>query len=584
MRIPGQGRERFVREIANMCLASQRQRIERGMLYRNYAMYGAEQPAQAALYNKTFIYLDDLASLLFSPVSLRFHIGNPDYPNVVEEAKGRSASAKLRQLSRQSKTDTVISESTLWSLIKGKTFIKQMWERGGFSPMLIQPEAMGVLNESHDQLDINMEAFTHSYLITPYQFQRMIWDHPNREALTKKAKRQERQARDGGMNEGMMKQVVIGGFQPYRAQGQPQAGTRGIVDWMGGPSPQMSPEMLASLLQVDEVWIWDDLANDWATFKIIGDDMLLNAHTQVRNDFAFDTNSQQSNPTLKGKHPFTEVCINIQDAYFWGRSEIVNVAMLQEAINSRLNGINKILRKQEDPPMSFKGGTVNAQAYARFNKPGGWMADPNPNAKVDLLAQDVPASLFESLHELITMFDSMSGIPQLGKGHDGVRSQGHAETMIRMYSARFKDRALLVERAVEELGAQMLDMCRVYKADRMIAWAPEAEAGVQATANLPGLNPPAKGLVPVPFTFANLDDDVTLTVDSHSASPAFSAEAKATVFDLVKIGAMSPEDAVDHLDVSDPEELIGGIQRRAIAKAEAEQKEAQMKLLQGGKR
>lgn len=584
MRIPGKGLEKFVREIANMCLVSQRTRIERGAIYRNYALYGADQPAGAALYNKTYAYLDDVASLLFSPISLRFHIGDPDYPNVVEEVKGRAAAAKLRNLSRQSDTDTMISEATLWGLIKGCAFAKQTWERGGFSPTLIQPEAMGVLNENHDKLDINMEAFTHSYLVTPFQFQRMIWDHPRKESLMRKARNYTREARTNPAMGGAMKQVVVGGYQPFRAQGQPQTGVRGIVDWMGGPGPEFSAQMLSSLMQVDETWIWDDVANDWATFKIIGDDLLLNADTQVRNEFAFDTASGQSNPTLKGKHPFTRFCPNILDGYFWGRSEIVNVALLQEAINSRLNGINKMLRKQEDPPLQFKGGSVNAQAYARYNKPGGWITDPNPNAAINPLELEVPATLFASLHELERMFDEMGGVPQFGKGKGGeVRSGGHAETLLRMFSARFKDRAVLIERSVEELGGLMLDMGRVYVDKKLIGWANEAEAGNQG-APLNGLTPPAKGMVPIPFSLADLDDDVTLTVDSHSSSPAFMAEAKALAFDLYKIGAMSAEDVIERSDVSDPENLISGVQRRAVAKAEAEQKEAQMKLLQGGKR
>ena len=53
------------------------------------------------------------------------------------------------------------------------------------------------------------------------------------------------------------------------------------------------------------------------------------------------------------------------------------------------------------------------------------------------------------------------------------------------------------------------------------------------------LVPPAPGLVPVFFTFADLSDDVSLTVDSHSSSPAFSADAKALAFDLLKVGGLT---------------------------------------------
>ena len=90
------------------------------------------------------------------------------------------------------------------------------------------------------------------------------------------------------------------------------------------------------------------------------------------------------------------------------------------------------------------------------------------------------------------------------------------------------------------------------------------------------LKPPAPGFVPVLFRIADLPDDVMLTVDSHSSSPAFSQDAKALAFDLLKIGAMSPADVVEHVDAPDPDELTAGIARREASKAKAA--EAQMQL------
>src|SRR5437899_13104237 len=98
MKIPRSGLEKFVRQIADECLVSQMDRAQRGTFYKNWAMYGAEQPQDAAMFNKTFSYLDDLESLLYSPISLRFHIGDADLPNVLTEAKGRAAAAKLRAM------------------------------------------------------------------------------------------------------------------------------------------------------------------------------------------------------------------------------------------------------------------------------------------------------------------------------------------------------------------------------------------------------------------------------------------------------------------------------------------------------
>ena len=579
---------RFVREVTNECLISQTERINRGAMFTGYALTGSENPSDAAMFNKTYAYLDDLESLLYSPVSLRFNINDPDVPNVIAEAKGRSAAAKLRMFARRSNTDTMISEAVWWSLVKGKSLIKQTWKGDEFSPELVQPESFGVFKENHDRLDEDMEAFCHSMLITPYQFRRIIWNNKNKAELEKKSKKYLRQPK-GPLAEasGAQKQVIVGGMYPFQPAGSnTPSKTRGIVDWMGGPNPILAPKMEAELLQLDELWVWNDEQDDWATFQLIGDDILLWGREFIANAYAWDPGipgndkrKPRPEPKLKGKHPFHEFCPNRIAGYFWGRSEILNVALLQEALNSRITGINRILRLEEDNPMTFTGFSgVNQAAVTRFQKPGGWLNESNPNAKATSMAPELNPNLWQALHEYERMFDEMGGLPPIAKGHGeaGVRSQGHAETLVRMFSPRFKDRALLVERDVEGLAGGMLDLGKVHHDKRMIAWVPQQAAGMEAPAEgAEFLVPPVQGQVPVYFTFADLDDDMTLSIDSHSSSPAFSEETKSLLFNLLKVGAMSPEDLVQHTDAPDPEELIAGIQRREIAKAEQD-KQAQV--------
>lgn len=593
LRIPNSKIERFVRELVEQCLSSQQDRINRGMAYKNYYLLGADGTNAPALYNKTYAYIDDLGSLLYSPVSLKYHIGVPDLPNALSQAKGRAASTHLHTRVRKSDTDTLIEEAVTWSLVKGKSFVKQKWGRGEFSPDLIQPEMMGVLHENRTKLDEDMEAFVHSTYITPYQFRRMIWNHPDKDDLLKKMKRYVKPGKGGITDtDQAMKQVIIGGLYPF----QPQAGsnpsnTRGIVDWMGAPTPTLAPQVMHSLVRLDELWVWNDEKEDWCTFQQIGEDMLIMGKYRLLNALAYNPSSQLEVPELKGFHPFVDFCPNRSDGYFWGRSEIANVALLQEAMNSRTVGINSLLRRQEDPPTKFIGSAgVNQNTLSRYRKPGGYWTDTNPNAKVEVETPQIPADLWNSIHEYERMFDEMGGLPPIakGRGEAGVRSQGHAETLVRMFSPRFKDRALLVERDVEALGGLMLQIARVHIDKKLIAWLPEQYAGVEKKAEAdPFLISPAPGLVPVEFSFADLDDDMSVTVDSHSASPAFMADARALAFDLLKIGAMSPAEVVERSDVSNPDELVANIERRQaekaaeIAKLESSE---QLKLLQGGKK
>ena len=93
--------------------------------------------------------------------------------------------------------------------------------------------------------------------------------------------------------------------------------------------------------------------------------------------------------------------------------------------------------------------------------------------------------------------------------------------------------------------------------------------------------PPLKGAVPVRFKFNDLDEGARVSVESHSASPAFQQEARALAFDLLKIGAADPVDVIDRVDVSDPENMIAGFRRRQAAKAEAAAQELQAKAQKG---
>lgn len=594
MRIPSEKREQFVREIVEACLVSQSDRIQRGMYYKNYFLTGTDQPMYPAAYNRTFTYIDDLESTLYSPVSLKLHIGDPDLPNLLTEAKGRAAASRLRIHSRRSNTDSMTSSAVGWALIKGKTFIKQMWKGSGFKPDLIQPEAMGVLKENYGQLDEGMEAFTHSMLLTPFELKRLIWNAPRREETLKKLA-----ASSLGQTYPLAemtneKQVIVGGLYPFQPAGSPNPNnTRGIVDWMGGPSPTMSPAFINSLVRLDEAWIWDDERADWATFQIIGETLVF-GKLQTVNALGYNTASKQENPDLKGRHPFCEFCPNPLEGYFWGRSEIVNVALLQEFINKRISGINRMLRKEEEPSTRFVGSTgVNQMTLSRYRAPGGYFADPSPNAKIEDTAMKVPADVWAALHEYERMFDSMAGKPPVaqGRGDQGVRGQGHAQTLLQMASPRFKDRALLVERDCEGMYSLMLDLARAHDPKKIIAWVPRAQAGDEALPDNPLIIPPVAGQAAVPFTFANLDEDVVCTIDSHSASPIFAMEAKQLMFDYLKVGAASVEDLIEHTDSPDPDGMIAGAERRAAEKAQeiakltaAGDEKAALRLVEGKKR
>ena len=585
MHIPKRDLESFARNLANICMSSRQARQNRGAFFESYAMSGSADAAAPAMFNKTYASLDDLESLLFSPVSLRFAITDPDLPNVVNESKGRAAAARIRKFCRQTDSDNKISQAVGIALRKGLGILKLNSVNKEFSTQLVQPENFGVLHENYTALDADMEAFTHRMIITPAQFRNLIRGRPDEDDLKERAKTHMKGI-SGGMKDASASamNIVTGGLYPFQAAGSGLPNqSRGLVDWMSQPKADIDPAVESAMLELDELWVWDDNRGDWTTFQIIGEDILIGGKYQLTSSFSYNTYAKQTDPVLKGSHPFTTFCANPVPDYFWGSSEVTRLVLLQEAINSRITGINKMLRKQEEPATKFVGSTgVNQQALSRFNKPGGYWTDSNPNAKIERDNITIPEALWASLHEYERMFDEMMGLPPIakGQGEQGVRSAQHAETLVRMFSPRFKDRALLIERDVEKFGALMLDMARAHVDQKMIAWVPKEAAGFEDSSTQGEeklLVPPAKGLVPVTFTFADLPDDVTLTVDSHSSSPAFSQDAKELAFNLQRIGAMSSAELVDYVDVTHPDELRANIMRREIGRAEAAAKEQEMK-------
>jgi hypothetical protein len=332
---------------------------------------------------------------------------------------------------------------------------------------------------------------------------------------------------------------------------------------------------------LDELWVKDSATDDWATFQLVGD-VVVTGDKTIRNAFAdmFDSDNNmrrlpdafRKNNPLSYQHPFTQFSATELDGYFWGRSECCNVGVLQMQINARLNGISRLLRRQENPPKLYTGGTgITQQKYSAQDKPGAWFVDPSPNAKAQDLYPHLPEGLWESLHEQERMFDEMGGRPPVlkGRGESGVRSQGHAGTLASNASPRFKNAALSFERSISNLGHLGLSLLRAMDNQTLVAWLnPDTQNIVaQMEPDDKTLEAPAPGMKQYPFKFYHIPDNTKVTVDSHSASPLFSMEYRALIFDLVKIGAMTPEEVVEHLHPSGEEDILADIERRAIQKA-----------------
>lgn len=205
-----------------------------------------------------------------------------------------------------------------------------------------------------------------------------------------------------------------------------------------------------------------------------------------------------------------------------------------------------------------------------MKKAGGYLTDSNPGAKVVDLYPQLPEKIFESLHEFMAMFDRMAGFSATmsGRGESGVRSAGHADALTRNSSPRFKERALGVERSIEEMGGLKLDILKAHSPYIMEAWVPKSEGGLQGS--IPSEShedAPIPDMVALDFTFYDLPDECKVSVDSHSSSPAFGQEAKTMLFDALKVGAIDQEFLLTHLHLPGTDAALEALQRKKYEQA-----------------
>jgi hypothetical protein len=583
LRIPKRGLAGWCSEIVASCSASQHRRIDRGNYYNQLYLSGAID-GSTSTFNKTNVHISNLSSYLYSPVELRFSLKPEDPTQPDQRAMASGASSLLHRELRRGNVDMAIDDVTVQSLIKGKAFLQLLYTDTGFEPYVLMPELMGVLREDLPMLD-RQEAFFFSTYLTPGQFELLVANHPDRDELLRKAKRYAMAPNQitAPDNINVLKTIVQGGgwgTSPVRGPDQSANPNRGIVDWLTAPEPQFAPEVLQSLLRLDEIWVQDAEMGDWTTLQTVGDDMVIEGKYIHRNLFAdpmYITDkellkrSKDTNP-LAGHHPFIEFCPNPIHNYFWGRSEVFNVALLQLALNARIDGINALLRRQEDPPYKFTGSkNINQTILAKLKKPGGFFSDSDPTAKVESLAPELPGDLWGDVHELERRFDEMGGFTATmqGRGEAGVRARAQAETLIRTGSPRFKTRALRIERAIEETGGLMLDTLKARYTRKVAAWAKPSADELAAAPQSWWKNfwvAPAPGMKRIEFLMADIPPEWSVRVDSHSSSPAFSYESKELAFALAKSGAIGAEDLIMLTHPPHEEALALQAETREIAK------------------
>jgi hypothetical protein len=543
----------WIKEMIDECMASSE---ERGMIYTRAAQYYymGSTDNRAALYNKIKPFVDKLAGFLMQPVDVRFQLvydSGEDDETVLE--RSQLVAEKLSADFRQTDADIAFAEAVIWGMVNGCQILKVLpdGDSGTFKTAPVHPQNFGVLSETTLNLD-EQEAFCHVSYPTKSRLRTMLMDHPRYEEIMKQIGDEPGPKRDEE-EPTYFHQMVVGGLQPLGDVGDAPSSAAGIVNVFPIPTPWRPNRRFAPTVKLCEVWIKDrDREEDWTTIQCIyGADPII-----IEGD-----NTRRNLSRVPGKSSFVKVQPQPTPGYFWGRSIIADVQMLQDMLNKRMRDIKVMWDRNVNAPQVFSGFTsVTEEQYFKIVNEGGFINDPNPNAKASKLLDPPPENYLEELEFIFKLFDEASGFSPImsGQGEPGVRAGVHAQTLVRTSSPHLIKQASTLERQLADCGWLAL---RIMQA---------MDALIYTTADSK-----------TEFLLSQLPGNFQVQVDSHSASPAFAEDNRQVAIALARAGAIDSEDLIHMLHPPGAELLLARLKQRQKAQAATAKEEKQEELVKG---
>lgn len=531
----------FSQEMVDECMGSA---SDRGLIYTRATQYYymGSYDARASIYNKCKPFIDRLAGFLMQPTDVRFNIvfdrTEPD--DVLERAQ--VVAEKLSADFKQSDADVTFAEAVVWSMVNGCQLIKALPTETGFHLAQVHPQNFGVLSESILNLD-EQEAFCHVTFPTVTRMKSILKEinHPRADEIIKRIL-EARQHEKDEEEPTYLHQMVVGGLQPLGNTGDAPSAA-GIVQVFPVPTPWRPQRRFSPTIRHCELWVQDpDRDGDWTTIQLIYPDIIIEGDTIKRNL-----------SRIPGKHSFIKIQPDPTPGYFWGRSYIADVQMLQDVLNKRLRDIKIMWDRNVAAPQVFSGFTsVTEEQYYKIINEGGFINDPNPNAKAQKLVEPPPPNYLEELEFVFKLFDEAAGFSPImgGQGEPGVRAGVHAQTLVRTSSPHLIDQAARIERQLAETGFLCVRLMQamdptVYNTDKGMEF---------HLSDLPGAN-------------------LQVQVDSHSASPAFAEDNRQTAIALARAGAIDSEDLIHMLHPPGAELLLARLRQRQKSAAQQAQVE-----------
>lgn len=552
---------RFANDMIETCMESAKIRATECRIINAIVETGRTDGTRSKI-NLLYNDIDRLKSYLYSSTNLRFTLDfENDYPESIYQQGGVVARGLTRDWERNN-IDVKFGQGVFESLKYGASILKQWTELDGdevsFCKKLTAPWNFGVYTEDENDLSKQEVQCERMYLTMPEVWQR-IWRLPGAQDLMKRIRSHARSGESAYNTNSYFHQILS--VSQINASGNvnsnPPPG--GIVDLANNTNYSiMSPTVAVDRVIMHELWVKGE--KDYVTIQVIEPDIII---TPYRRDGVV---MKMQNLLVPGdmqtsRHPYTLIQPNPVEGYLWGRSELADLVAPQMLLSMTTDDATRLLGIQVDKLIGYEG--VDGMTDEMYDKMhgAGWVSAPAGGGTIKDLTPQFPPHLLEMIKFYIEQINHLGGFTDLmqGKGESGVRAGSHAGTLLKTGSPRLRDAALLVERQCATAADLTLCLKTAKDGDRYWTRADTLEDIEKSS-----------------FQLGDLPGDRRVAVDSHSSSPIFEDDHRQEVAWLVKIGAMSPEDAIDYSSLPNKQRLKERARAREKAKAEqAEQLKAQ---------
>ncbi|MDE2020366.1 MAG: hypothetical protein KGJ13_08530 [Patescibacteria group bacterium] len=542
MKLPTENARNFALQMRQSLMGSQAQRARDSQNWDALFYSGATMDKdEAAIVNIVSSRIKTQAGNLFSPDHLTFRLEygvNTPEPVLL---KAQTAGSEISRELREADADLEFSDCVELALRHGCSFGQLQWEStdggktGSFACDAIQQSSVGVLNERAKSLH-DQPAVMVSYSIPAEEFKTAVLKFRGTTDVASAFDN-----RDGSaatqMNDAT--RVVLGLNQPISSASTSQAGFVNIL-----PRPPFIPSANSRGRQVaiDAIWFHED-DGTWATVYVVEGNETIGTD-RWRNFLALDPTGDE-NKILAKRIPYFYVCPVPVKGSFFGRSMIADFAEAQDYLRRHTNGLDNILSRREDPSYVGFGAIQPAEIYRQqLRNPGGFVTETGPNAKVQEFAPQMPPEIFEALGVVAEFASDAANAPPIvqGRGEKGVRAGAHAETLMLAASSRERRPALRTVRQCGDMGDLALDIWRVKDASIL-----SSKGG--------------------DFTAESLPNGFHVYCNGFTASPMFAAEYLNKISELVRVGAIGPEQVLDLINIEGYDLLRNALEKREAAQA-----------------